>query len=150
MAIDLFQKVDFKSHSGLDLSWKIEMDALTPNEWDCIAHMIMELSRPFQKAIGIPRGGTFLGKLLDKHSTGKSSPPICNDHDVLTNGGSMNDFKRKKQWREPTEYIGWVVFARGPVPIWIDALFRMPYREPDGQVMSLMGIKKDEWSWRQN
>ena len=62
----------------------------------------------------------------------------------------MNDFKRKKQWREPTEYIGWVVFARGPVPIWIDALFRMPYREPDGLVMSLMGIKKDEWSWRQN
>ena len=68
----------------------------------------------------------------------------------MTTGGSMNDFKRKKQWREPTEYIGWVVFARGPVPIWIDALFRMPYREPDGQVMSLMGIKKDEWSWRQN
>ena len=35
--IDLFQKIDFKSHSGLDLTWKIEMDALTPNEWDCIS-----------------------------------------------------------------------------------------------------------------
>ena len=40
--IDLFQRVDFKSHSGLDLTWKIEMDALTPKEWDCISTMILE------------------------------------------------------------------------------------------------------------
>ena len=46
MAIDLFQKVDFKSHSGLDLSWKIEMDALTPNEWDCIAVSYTHLTLP--------------------------------------------------------------------------------------------------------
>ena len=55
--VDLFQKVDFKSHAGLDLSWKIEMDALSDKEWMCIAHMIVELSDPFQAAIGIPRGG---------------------------------------------------------------------------------------------
>ena len=67
--IDLFQKVDFKSHSGLDLSWKIEMDALTPNEWDCISHMILELSQPFRDAIGIPRGGSVLGKLMNRHGT---------------------------------------------------------------------------------
>ena len=54
MAIDLFQKIDFKSHGGLDLSWKIEMDALSDNEWKCIAHMINDLSKPFQAAIGIP------------------------------------------------------------------------------------------------
>jgi len=41
--------------------------------------------------------------------------------------------------------IGWVVFARGPVPVWCDAVFRMPYKEPDGQVMTLMGIKKEQW-----
>ena len=35
--IDLFQKVDFKSHAGLDLTWKIEMDALSRDEWECIA-----------------------------------------------------------------------------------------------------------------
>ena len=40
MAIDLFQKVDFESHAGLDLSWKIEMDALSENEWKCITDMI--------------------------------------------------------------------------------------------------------------
>ena len=48
--IDLFQRVDFKSHSGLDLTWKIEMDALTPKEWDCISTMILELSPPFKEA----------------------------------------------------------------------------------------------------
>ena len=53
MKIDLFQKVDFKSHSGLDLTWKIEMDALTPKEWDCISTMILELSVPFKEAIAI-------------------------------------------------------------------------------------------------
>ena len=42
MTIDLFQKEDFKSHAGLDLTWKIEMDALSFEEWKCIAHMIME------------------------------------------------------------------------------------------------------------
>ena len=51
MKIDLFQKVDFKSHSGLDLTWKIEMDALTPKEWDCISTMIIELSVPFKESI---------------------------------------------------------------------------------------------------
>ena len=29
----LFQKIDFKSHSGIDLTWKIEMDALGKKEW---------------------------------------------------------------------------------------------------------------------
>jgi len=69
MAIDLFQKIDFKSHGGLDLSWKIEMDALSDNEWKCIAHMINDLSIPFQAAIGIPRGGVKLGQYLNEYST---------------------------------------------------------------------------------
>ena len=56
--IDLFQKVDFKSHAGLDLTWKIEMDALSRDEWECIAEMIIELSVPFREAVGIPKGGT--------------------------------------------------------------------------------------------
>ena len=147
--VDLFQKVDFKSHAGLDLSWKIEMDALSDNEWKCIAHMIIELSQPFQAAIGIPRGGLKLsGYLNDYGSTQKESDPYLIVDDVMTTGGSMEVFK--KEHFNDKYVIGWVVFARSKVPIWCDALFRMPYREPDGQVMTLMGIKKDQWSWRQN
>ena len=124
--IDLFQRIDFTSHSGLDLTWKIEMDALTRDEWECIAHMIFELSPPFKEAIGIPRGGVKLGKLLNLHGTGKREDPICIVDDVLTTGGSMNEFKRKRAWRNPTEYIGWVVFARTEPPDWVSALFQMP------------------------
>ena len=54
---DLFQSIDFKSHSGLDLTWKIEMDAISDAEWQTIAKMILELTPPFKEAIGIPRGG---------------------------------------------------------------------------------------------
>ena len=124
--IELFQKIDFKSHSGLDLTWKIEMDALTPNEWECIAHMIMEHTPPFREAVGIPRGGNILGRLMNKHGTGQRQDPICIVDDVLTTGGSMKEFRRKRQWRNPTEYIGWVVFARSKPPDWVKVLFQMP------------------------
>jgi len=125
--MELFQKIDFTSHSGLDLKWKIEMDALSHKEWECIAQMIIELSHPFREAVGIPRGGNILGKLLNLHGTGKREDPICIVDDVLTTGGSMNEFKRKRHWRNPTNYIGWVVFARAKCPDWVTALFQMPF-----------------------
>ena len=124
--IKLFQTTDFKSHSGLDLSWKIECDALQDGEWFTLSKMIMELSPPFSKAVGIPRGGVKLGDLLNIHGTGKRTDPICIVDDVITTGESMNDFRRTKHWREPTEYIGWVVFARTTPPDWVNVLFQMP------------------------
>ena len=125
--MNLFQSVDFKSHAGLDLSWKIEMDALEDAEWVTISQMILELSEPFREAIGVPRGGTRLGKLLNQHGTGKRDNPILIVDDVLTTGGSMEEFKRKRLFRNPTKYIGWVVFARGFPPQWCRALFQMPF-----------------------
>ena len=125
---DLFQSLNFKSHAGLDLTWKIEMDTLSGNEWECISEMIMELSPPFREAIGIPRGGMKLGNLLNAHGTGKRKDPICIVDDVLNNGLSMNEFKRKRKFRNPTEYMGWVVFARTPPPDWVNVLFQMPIR----------------------
>jgi hypothetical protein len=125
--MNLFQSVDFKSHAGLDLSWKIEMDALEDEEWVTISQMILELSQPFRESIGVPRGGTRLGKLLNQYGTGKLSDPILIVDDVLTTGGSMEEFKRKRTFRNPTKYIGWVVFARGFPPQWCRALFQMPF-----------------------
>ena len=93
--IDLFQRVDFTSHAGLDLSWKIEMDALSENEWKCIAHMIMELSQPFQAAIGIPRGGLKLSGYLHEYSTQNPADPYLIVDDVMTTGGSMREYKEE-------------------------------------------------------
>ena len=38
----LFVEEDFIGHSGGELHWKIECYALFPNEWKCIAKMIVE------------------------------------------------------------------------------------------------------------
>lgn len=123
----LFQEHDFIGHSGGQLHWKIEMDALDNAEWKCIATMIMELTQPFQEAIGIPRGGVKLGELLNEHSTGNPEHPICIVDDVLTTGGSFNYFiDQYLRNREPVPYIGWCVFARSQPPSWVKALFQMP------------------------
>ena len=122
----LFQSVDFKSHSGLELKWKIECDALSDPEWFTISQMIMEISVPFKEAIGIPRGGTKLGNLLNQYGTRKKEDPILLVDDVLTTGESMKEFKTKRTWRNPADYIGWVVFARAKTPKWVTALFQMP------------------------
>ena len=125
----LFKSGDFKSHSGLDLSWKIEMDALSDPEWFTIKKMIMEYSPPFREAVGIPEGGVKLGGLLNEHATGDEKDPVCIVDDVLTTGESMDYFLSQYQRNRrlmPFMAIGWVVFARGPCPHWVSALFQMP------------------------
>ena len=123
----LFQSIDFTSHSGLDLSWKIEMDALSDPEWFTIKKMIMELTPPFKEAVGIPTGGSKLGDLLNEHGTGKEEDPICIVDDVLTTGESMEYFLTQYQRnRRPFTVIGRVVFARGQCPGWVTSLFQMP------------------------
>ena len=143
---NLFVEETFVGHSGGTLHWKIEMDALSDKEWMCIAHMIADISEPFQAAIGVPRGGIKLSGYLNEYCTHAPTDPYLIVDDVMTTGGSMEEFK-KENFKDK-HAIGWVVFARGTMPIWVDALFRMPYREKDGQVMSLMGIKKEQWSTR--
>ena len=125
--MDLFQSVNFKSHSGLNLTWKIEMDALSEQDWFTIKKMIMEITPPFREAVGIPSGGVKLGDLLNEHATGKEGDPICIVDDVLTTGGSMEYFLSQYQRnRRPFTAIGWVVFARTQCPPWVTALFQMP------------------------
>ena len=125
--MDLFQSVNFKSHSGLNLTWKIEMDALSEQDWFTIKKMIMEITPPFREAVGIPRGGVKLGDLLNEHATGKEGDPICIVDDVLTTGGSMEYFLTQYQRnRRPFTAIGWVVFARTQCPPWGKAHFQMP------------------------
>ena len=127
----LFKSGDFKSHSGLDLSWKIEMDVLSDPEWFTIKKMIIEYTPSFREAVGIPEGGVKLGNLLNEHGTGKKEDPICIVDDVLTTGESMeyflSQYKRNRRLM-PYMAIGWVVFARGQCPHWVRALFQMPER----------------------
>ena len=124
--MNIFQQVDFKSHAGLDLKWKIECDGVSKKEWKCLAEMILDYEkRPFQSAIGIPRGGVMLGSYLNEYSTQKPDDPYLIVDDVLTTGGSMVDFR--KEHFSGKETFGWVVFARGFPPQWCRSLFQMPF-----------------------
>ena len=127
MEQDLFQLGKFKSHSGLELSWKIECDALGEDEWDCIAQMILEHERtPFRTVVGIPRGGEMLARKLQRYATGESRHPILLVDDVLTTGTSFREFIKEHHNNKSDEVLCWVVFARESCPPSIKALFQMP------------------------
>jgi len=125
---DLFKSINFKSHSGIDLDWKIEMEVLSDSEWVTISKMIMERTSPFREAVGIPRGGVKLSNLLNEYATDDEKHPLCIVDDVLTTGESMEDFLTQYQRnRRPFTVMGWVVFARDRCPPWVAALFQMPH-----------------------
>tara|TARA_B100000686_G_scaffold351323_1_gene449797 strand:- start:10151 stop:10612 length:462 start_codon:yes stop_codon:yes gene_type:complete len=139
----LFQQVNFKSHSGLDLTWKIEMDALAKEEWECIAKMIYELEpRSFREVVGIPRGGLKLSEPLSQYATGKDEDPLLIVDDVMTTGGSMEYFLDQYfRNRHPCNYFGWVAFSRCQTPHWVHPLFQMPYKDENNKLITMIGMK---------
>ena len=125
MSINLFQKIDFISHAGLPMKWKIECDALTENDWECLTQMIIELEpQKWRAAVGIPRGGIPLGMALNKFGTGNPDHPILIADDVYTTGTSFKDYKQQHYANEYT--LEWCVFARKPTEKRVKALFTMP------------------------
>ena len=128
----LFSVGDFISHAGLPLKWKIECDAISPEQWKALATMIMDYQKePFSKVVGIPRGGLPLQWALEPFVTKGDHPWLVVD-DVYTTGTSFREFCTTKDtmWA-----YKWVVFARKPIPLVgklssakvdINALFTMP------------------------
>ena len=112
----LFEWGKFISHAGNELNFKLECDAISPEEWDCLANMIMEYQdMPFRSVEGIPRGGVPLADALKKYATGeeKHQPMIVDD--IYTTGKSFDDYMQK-HYPEALGAWGykWVVFQRGP------------------------------------
>lgn len=125
--MNLFQKINFKSHSGKQLDWKIEADALTDDDIECLAYLISKKYR-FYKVIGIPRGGIRLQIALQKYLV-KDSDRILIVDDVLTTGRSMRDARdeavlHERHFGDPIDIDGVVVFARGRCPSWIKPIFQ--------------------------
>jgi len=112
--MDLFQKVDFISHAGIPMSWKIECDAISNDEWIAIAKMIMEYqTEPFRAAIGIPRGGSPLGFALNAYCTDDPNHKFLICDDVYTTGTSFREFLEQEGHAREDVYC-WTVFARKP------------------------------------
>lgn len=123
----LFQIGDFISHAGIKLSWKIECDAISLEEWDCLAMMIHSYEpQPWRKAVGIPRGGVPLGNALDKYSTGNENDPLLIADDVYTTGTSFKEFKQQHYSNDAT--LQWCAFARQPPTGKVKSLFTLPQK----------------------
>ena len=124
----LFTVGDFISHAGLPLKWKIECDAISPEQWSALATMIMEYqTEPFSKVVGIPRGGLALQYALEPYVTEGDHPWLVVD-DVYTTGTSFREFCTNKHTMFAYK---WCVFARKPIPSMedINALFTMPEKK---------------------
>ena len=113
----LFEWKKFTSHSGLKFDWKINCDALTQEDYDCLAKVISKDSRfsPFKKVISIPRGGDNLARALKKYEKSKAKKVLVVD-DVISTGRSMNEAldATDKLFPEKTgfEVIGLSLFNR--------------------------------------
>ena len=127
----LIQMGDFTSHAGLPLKWKLECDAITDEEWRCLAKMVMDYQdRPFYKAVGIPRGGLKFAEAMNEYASGNDVDQIMICDDVFTTGTSILDFINEEypMW-SMGQGFRWVVFARkfsNVHPFHTRALFTMP------------------------
>ena len=57
----LFTKKDWAMHSGGIAQYKIECDALTDKDMDCLAFIISQKGQ-FSRVYGVPTGGSRLAK----------------------------------------------------------------------------------------
>jgi hypothetical protein len=115
--LSLFQLGAFKLHSGQQSGFKIECDELKAGDWSALAYLILR-RYSFREVYGVPRGGLALAEQLRPY---RSVGPILIVDDVLTTGTSMET----ERARHNGDCVGVVVFARGPCPHWIDAIFQM-------------------------
>ncbi|RPF76134.1 MAG: hypothetical protein CBE14_002845 [Rickettsiales bacterium TMED254] len=127
--LNLFQRGEFKSHAGLSLKWKIECDALTFEDWECLALMMIERGGPCRGAYGIPRGGLPLAEVINmNHSTKDPKDPLWIVDDVYTTGKSFVEFEKEMFPDLPISVIKkWCVFARQTPDLMhgVKALFTM-------------------------
>ena len=118
MRPNLFEWGEFTSHAGNQLQYKIECDAFTNDDWDCLAKMVMQYeTRPFSSVEGIPRGGVPFANALSQFATGKSEHQPMIVDDIYTTGKSFYEYRKEHyDGYLSSAIITWVVFARGPVP----------------------------------
>lgn len=114
--LHLFQKDRFRSHSGQNLSWKIECDALTDADIRCLALQTVKMIGGTYAVIGVPSGGLRFAKALKKLM--HMSVDLLIVDDVLTTGASMEEQRADRKAK------GIVIFARGPCPDWVTPIFQ--------------------------
>lgn len=119
--VSLIQHGWFRAHSGLQLPFKVDCDALTDEDIEGIAKIVAG-KFSFSAVVGVPTGGLRLAEACARYVDDSKQYPMLIVDDVLTTGRSMQKWRDTYFVRRP---IGFVIFARGPCPDWIWALFTM-------------------------
>lgn len=119
--MNLFTKQNITLHSGKQSDFKIECDALTDEDWECLAYLVSKKIQ-FKAVFGVPKGGVKLADKLQQYATRDYLLPILICDDVLTTGNSMEKFRIEKG---ESNVMGVVIFARGQCPSWITPIFKM-------------------------
>lgn len=121
----LFRWGDFKSSAGNRLRWKIDCDALTDEDIQCIAGIIAA-NTDYGIVVSVPTGGDRLEKALPQYTKPDAPYNTLIVDDVLTTGTQMEAAKKKlSEWTLEDDIIGWVIFARTEPPDWINAIFTL-------------------------
>ena len=116
--MNLFIRDDFISHAGLPLTWKVECDALSEDDYEALAKIVSEKIK-FKDVIGIPRGGIPFENALKQYASNDVNAPLLICDDVYTTGTSMREVYQEGA-------IGIVVFARNEITDdWIKAIWQI-------------------------
>lgn len=117
--MSLFIKENIILHSGEQSDFKIECDALTDEDLECLAYLVSKRF-DFFRVKGVPTGGERFAQKLEMYESDESENILLVD-DVLTTGNSMEDCKKQSLG----EIKGVVIFARGKCPAWVTPIFQM-------------------------
>lgn len=120
--MNLFRNGLFSLSSGQHSLLKLDLDALSPLDWNTLALLALRLptlQQGFGRVLGVPTGGTPFAKALGPFIS--KGPTLLVD-DVLTTGRSLETLRARLEDEGKTA-LGLVVFSRGHPPEWVDALF---------------------------
>ncbi len=129
----LFNKGLFRLASGAQSDLKIDCDALTDSDLECVAHELSKRLPAFGSVHGVPRGGLRLAQQMEQYTT-KGRPLIVDD--VWTTGSTMKALK--KNLVGDGEAVGAVIFARTWIAPWVHAWWGMSPEGPQEDVMAEM------------
>src|SRR3990167_7955690 len=118
--VSLFVHGSFVAHSGNTLPFKIDCDALTDEDLDCLAQHVAtwypHVNYWFGEIIGVPRGGLRFAEALKQHLnlTNEGKMKLIVD-DVLTTGNSMEELRNQLYPKQHYGICGVVLFSRTKV-----------------------------------
>ncbi len=117
---NLFHLHRLIGHSGGELTWKVECDALNDEDWNCLAQLAYRMLPPFGPVEGVATGGLRFAEALRHFSRCPDRLLIADD--VCTTGRSLEAVRAGR------DAIGVVAFARSlDYPRWVMPIWTVHY-----------------------